>query len=144
MGIDEQARLEREVARAGEGINGMEFIPHVFPGLSVGAVGVGVERDVAKVDAASSATDPTHPSDRTGSALAGPDTGTGKAGMGLTGTLRSTPLPVERQTWLWSSSMRSAMGPLMSGCPIHLSAKKSPAGEGGAFRMSLASDYWKR
>ena len=54
MGIDEQARhKEREGARAGEGINGVEFIPHVFPGLRVGAVGVGVERDIAKVDTAS-------------------------------------------------------------------------------------------
>jgi hypothetical protein len=85
MGIDEQARnKEGEGARAGEGVDGVEFIPHVLSGLRVGAMGVRVERHVTKVDAASfrDGTDPPIRSNRFGRG-GSPVPGTGKAGMGI-------------------------------------------------------------
>jgi hypothetical protein len=53
-GVDEQGWNEKgEVAGTGKGIDGLEFIPHVFTGLRMGAVCVGIEGDIPEVDTAS-------------------------------------------------------------------------------------------
>ena len=85
MGIDEQAgHKEREGPRSSEGVDGLEFIPHVLPGLYVGAVGVGVERDVAKVDTAPFRHGADPPIRSNGLGCGGAlIPGTGKAGMGI-------------------------------------------------------------
>ena len=62
----------------------MEFIPHVLSGLRVGTVGVGIERDISEVDAASLGHRADPPIRSNGLGRGGPPIpGTGKAGMGI-------------------------------------------------------------
>ena len=101
--IDEQGgQQEGKVCRSCQGIDGLELVCHMFPSLRVGPVGVRVEMNVPEVDTASFGDRPTHPSERTGSAVAGPlYQALGRPVMGFTGTLRSTGWPPAFQVRPW-------------------------------------------